>query len=107
MSVTLEQDGLYILPNALHETYLIVQAQHTSQGWQLVESHATSLGSDEFKARAQFSPDRMMRYAVDPSGALVEHSANGTAQQTNLTLANLSLIGYLRNGTFIPPEEGL
>jgi hypothetical protein len=107
MSVTLEQNGLYILPNALQETYLIVQAERAADGWQLTESHATDLGSEEFKARAQLAPDQLTRYAVDQAGALVRHGADGTAQQTNLTLANLSLIGYLRGGKFIPTEEGL
>ena len=107
MSVTLEQDGLYILPNALEETYLIVQAERAADGWQLTESHATSLGSEEFKARAQLPPDQLTRYTVDSSGALARHEANGTVRQTTLTLANLSLIGYLRDGRFIPTEEGL
>jgi hypothetical protein len=107
MSVTLEQDGLYILPNALEETYVIVQAERAAEGWQLTESHATDLGSEEFKARAQLPPDQQIRYAVDSSGALTRQGADGTARQTSLTLANLSLIGYLRGGRFIPTEEGL
>jgi hypothetical protein len=107
MSVTLEQDGVYILPNALDGTYLIVQAERGSEGWQLTECHATSFGSEQFKARSLFAPDQLIRYTVDPAGSLVQRGGHGTAHQTEWTLANLSLIGYLRNGTFLPTEEGL
>ncbi|HEY0604984.1 MAG TPA: hypothetical protein VGD58_18845 [Herpetosiphonaceae bacterium] len=108
MSVTLEQDGLYILAHALEgSSYLILQAVKTADGWNLVENHATPFGSEQFKTRSQFPADQMVRFAVDPSGALVADGGGGTAQQTNFTLANLSLIGYLRNGTFVPTEEGL
>lgn len=108
MSVKLEQNGLYILAHALEgSSYLILQAVQTSDGWSLIENHATPFGSDEFKARRQFSPDQMVRFAVQSSGELVEQGNGSTVQQMNFTLANLSLIGYLRNGTFVPTEEGL
>lgn len=108
MSVTLEQDGLYILAHATEgSSYLILQAVKTADGWNLVENHATPFGSEQFKARSQFPADQMVRFHVTPSGALVAASGGGTAQQTDFTLANLSLIGYLRNGTFVPTEEGL
>jgi hypothetical protein len=108
VSVTLEQDGLYILAHALEgSSYLILQAVSGGGGWSLIENHATPFGSEQFKARSQFSANQMVRFAVEPSGALIADSGGGTAQQTNFTLANLSLIGYLRNGTFVPTEEGL
>lgn len=108
MSVTLEQDGLYILAHATEgSSYLILQAVETAGGWSLVENHATPFGSEQFKARCQFPPDQMVRFHVAPSGVLVADGGGGTAQQTDFTLANLSLIGYLRNGTFVPTEEGL
>lgn len=107
MSVTLEQDGLYILAHALEgSSYLILQAVKTADGWSLIENHATPFGSDQFKARSQFSSDQLIRFAVEPSGSLVA-AGGGTAQQMNFSLANLSLIGYLRNGVFVPTEEGL
>lgn len=108
MSVTLEQDGLYILAHALEgSSYLILQAVKTGDGWNLIENHATPFGSEQFKARSQFSSDQLIRFAVEPSGSLVAAGGGGTAQQTNFSLANLSLIGYLRNGVFVPTEEGL
>lgn len=108
MSVTLEQDGLYILAHALEgSSYLILQAVSNGGSWNLIENHATPFGSEQFKSRSQFPADQMVRFAVAPSGALVEDGGGGTAQQTNFTLANLSLIGYLRNGTFVPTAEGL
>ncbi|HEX6292376.1 MAG TPA: hypothetical protein VFZ66_24530 [Herpetosiphonaceae bacterium] len=107
MSVRLEQGGLYILPDALAgASYLILQAQQTTGGWQLVECHATPFGSDRFKARAVASDEQVIRFDVDASGALAQRGGDET-QPRRFTLANLSLIGYLRDGQFIPTEEGL
>lgn len=86
---------------------MILQAVRNGGSWNLIENHSTPFGSDQFKSRSQFPADQMVRFAVAPSGTLVEDGRGGTAQQTDFTLANLSLIGYLRNGTFVPTEEGL
>jgi hypothetical protein len=108
VSVNLEQDGLYLLPQGLGgSSYLILQAVHTPGGWNLIENHATSFGSEEFKARSALAPEQLARFVVEPSGALAQQAAGGTAQQTSFSLANLSLIGYLRDGSFVPTEEGL
>ncbi len=108
MSVKLEQDGLYILPNALEGTsYVILQATQTSHGWQLFECHALPFGSEQFKSRTLVSDEQLLRYDVDSSGALLAHTDDTTQQQTNFSLASLSLIGYLRDGQFIPAPEGL
>jgi hypothetical protein len=108
VSVNLVQDGLYLLPHGLTgSSYVILQAVQTPGGWNLIENHATSFGSEEFKARSSLPSEQLLRFAVEPSGALTQQGAGGTAQQTSFSLANLSLIGYLRNGTFVPTEEGL
>jgi len=108
MSVKLEQDGLYMLPNGLDgRSDLILRATQTSDGWQLVECHGLPFGSEQFKARASLPAEQLRRYTVETSGALLQDSTNNAAQPTDFSMANLSLIGYLRGGTFIPPEEGL
>ena len=104
MSVTLEQNGVYLLPNGLHgDTYMIVQAQQQPEGWQLIECHATPLGNEAFKQRATLSSQERYVFRVEPDGALVQHSPS--EQQTRFSLMNLSLLGALVDDTFVPFES--
>ncbi len=108
MSVRLEPDAIYLLPDALpNRAYVILQAIEKEDGWQLVECHKVPFGSERFKEREALPEDEMLQYRVDHSGALVQDAANGTVKQTNFTLANLSLLGYIRADTFFPADEGL
>ena len=106
MSTRLEQNGVYLLPDALDGSeYIILQATQEAGGWQLVECHATPHGNDRFRERTALPPDQMIRYAVTPDGTLVEQSTSGHQRETQFTLANLSLLGYVQDGAFVSAAE--
>lgn len=108
MSIRLEPDGIYLLPSALDDNYyVILQAIETADGWHLVEMHGTPWGSDRFKERATLPADQMLRYRVDPNGTLLQQAPTAADSTRAFTLANLSLLGYLRGGNFVQPNEGL
>lgn len=104
MSTTLQEDHVYLLPNGLHgQTYLIVQAQQGPDGWQLVECHATPMGSDTFKERARLPQPERYVYQVQPDGTLVQRSPS--QEPTHFSMANLSLLGQLVGDSFVPIES--
>jgi hypothetical protein len=106
MSARLEQNGVYLLPDALNGSeYIILQATQEAGGWQLVECHATPHGNNRFRERAAFPPDQMIHYAVTPDGTLVEQNTSGQQRTTKFTLANLSLLGYIQDGAFVSAAE--
>lgn len=103
MSAHLEQNGLYILPKALGATdYLVLRAEQHSAGWRLVENHDAPGGSDRFRARAGLSSEHMYVFAVSVSGELEQLTPQDN--QGRHSLANLSLLGYLRDGRFVEPS---
>jgi len=100
MSARLEENGLYILPDALGEMdYMIVRAEQHGDGWRLVESHDAPGGSDRFRARVGLRTEDLYVFEVSPSGE-IKQTAPRDEQRITHTLANLSLLGYLRNGRF-------
>lgn len=104
MSTTLQEDHVYLLPNGLHgQTYLIVQAQPGQDGWQLVECHATPLGSAAFKERAGLPQQQQFVYQVQPDGTLIQRSPS--EEPTRFSMANLSLLGMVVGGSFVPIES--
>lgn len=104
VSLRLEQNGVYLLPNGLQgDTYMIVEAREQGDGWQLVECHATPLGHDTFKQRATLPQQQQYVYHVEADGTLVEHAP--TQQPTRFSLVNLSLLGRLIDNTFVPIES--
>ncbi len=106
MSVRLEEHGVYLLPNALNgQEYAVLEAIQTKDGWQLVECHAAPSENDRFHERAGLPADQMIRYAVTPDGTLVDQTAGSAQADRGFTLANLSLLGYLRDGNYVSAAE--
>ena len=105
MSIKLEENGVYLLPeNGGGPAYLILLATRENGGWHLSEYHETSFGDAAFKQRATLPPEEMMHFEVAPNGELLERGVRGVARQTGLSLTKLSLLGHLRNGSFMPAE---
>lgn len=105
MSITLEQNGVYLLPEGLGgQTYLILLATQETGTWHLTECHETPFGDPAFKERATFPPEEMVHFEVATNGELLERTESGVPRQTGFTLGNLSILGHLQNGTFMPAE---
>jgi hypothetical protein len=106
MSARLEQHAVYLLPHALEGTeYVLLEAVQEHDGWYLVETHAAPIGNDRFNERATLPAAQMLRYAVTTDGALVAPTSGAMPQDTGFSLANLSLMGYLRDGAYISAAE--
>lgn len=106
MSVKLEQGGVYLLPDAVDgEIYAVLEAQRTADGWQLVECHATPFGPEAFQRRATLPPEEQLRYRVDADGALLQEQPSADAAPTRWTVANLSLLGRMRDGALVLVES--
>lgn len=108
MSLTLEQNGVYLLPVQYGTSpYLVLLAEWAGDGWKLTELHTTPFGEPAFKQRASLPPDQLVSFAVGEDGALVQQTGTQPAHATgggNLTVERLSILGYLREGSFVPVE---
>lgn len=107
MSLQLEQDGLYILPNAIGDMYAVVEARREGDGWQLIENHDVPFGSPEFKERASLPPEQHLSYRVAADGRLIQQTPANITSPHSFSIANLSIIGHLRDGRFVAAPEGL
>jgi hypothetical protein len=102
MSATLEPQGVYLLPHALGQgEYAVLEAVREQDQWYLVECHAAPFGSDRFRARAALPPEQQLRLLLGEDGELLHQTPTGTWQPSPHTLTNLSLMGYLRDGTYV------
>lgn len=108
MSVQLEQDAVYLLPDALDGThYLILRATEANGAWRLVEEHGVPHGNAAFRERATLPADEQVAFEVDPSGRLAPLRRAPSMPDRQWSLVNLSLFGYLRDGVYQQPPEGL
>ncbi len=104
MSARLELHGVYMLPDALGQgAYAVFEA--VQDQWYLVECHAAPFGSDQFRARAGLPPEQQLRLVLAEDGGLHQRTPTGTWQPSEHTLTNLSLMGYLRGGTYVGVAE--
>lgn len=106
MSARLEQHGVYLLPDAIDGTeYVLLEAVQDQDGWHLIETHAASHAKDRFNDRSGLPAEQLLRYTVASDGTLVEQTSSGSTSGRRFTLANLSLMGYLRDGTYVSAAE--
>ncbi len=102
MSATLEPHGVYLLPNALGVgEYAVLEAVREQDQWYLVECHAAPFGSDAFRHRTAVPPEQQLRLLLAADGGLHQRTPTGTWHPSAHTLTQLSLMGYLRDGTYI------
>ena len=108
MSLTLEQNGVYLLPVQFGTSpYVVLLAERTGDGWALTELHTTPFGEPAFKQRANLPPDQLVSYAVGQDGTLGQQMGPQPAHPPaggKLTVERLSILGYLRDGAFVPVE---
>lgn len=106
MSAKLEPHGVYILPHALgHGEYAVLEAVREQDQWYVVECHAAPFGSDAFRQRTALPPAQQLRLLLAADGVLHERTPMGTWQPSAHTLSKLSLMGYLRDGTYVGVVE--
>ena len=106
MSATLEPHGVYLLPNALGVgEYAVLEAVREQDQWYVVECHAAPFGSDPFHERMTLPPAQQLRFLLAADGKLLQPTPTGTWQPSVHTLSNLSLMGYLRDGTYVGVAE--
>jgi hypothetical protein len=106
MSAKLEPHGVYLLANALGVgEYAVLEAVHEQDQWYVVECHAAPFGSDPFRQRTALPPEQQLRFLLAADGVLLQRTATGTWHPSAHTLTNLSLMGYLRDGTYVGVAE--
>jgi hypothetical protein len=106
MSAKLELHGVYVLPNALGVgEYAVLEAVQEQDQWYVVECHAAPFGSAPFRARTALPPEQRMRFVLAADGVLLQPTPTGTWHPSTHTLSNLSLMGYLRDGTYVGVAE--
>ncbi|WP_026370959.1 hypothetical protein [Kallotenue papyrolyticum] len=103
MSMRLEQDAVYLLPNAWGEHYAILRASQTAEGWQLTECRELPGLPATIDQRAALPAGQLLRYRVDQQGRLIEQRDARRERTTQFTIADLNLLGWLRGGAFVPP----
>ena len=107
MSMKLDHDTIYILPNAFGEGYAILRATEDADGWHLREYHGLDGVATPMEARAALPPEQQLHYRVGSEGELIPYGADRVEHATNFTIANLNLLGRLRDGVLVQPNEGL
>lgn len=108
MSLQLEQDAVYLLPDALDGThYLILRAAQEQGRWLLIEEHNVPHENNALQQRAALKPEERVVFEVQPSGELVPLRRTDSMPDRRWTMTNLSLFGYLRDGVYRQPPEGL
>ncbi len=106
MSAKLERHGVYVLPNALGVgAYAVLEAVQEQDQWYLVECHAAPFGSDPFHQRTTLPPEQQLRFLLAADGALLHPTPTGTWQPSAHTLSHLSVMGYVRDGTYVGVAE--
>lgn len=107
MSMQLDHDAVYLLPNAFGEGYAILRASEEADGWRLTEYHGLDGVAAPMAERAALAPEQQLRFRVGPDGALIEQGADRVEHATRFTIADLNLLGRLRDGVLVQPNEGL
>jgi hypothetical protein len=106
MSAKLEPHGVYLLPNALGVgEYAVLEAVREQDQWYVVECHAAPFGSEHFRQRTALPPAQQLRLLLAADGVLLHPTPTGTWQPSDYSLTNLSLMGYLRDGTYVGVVE--
>jgi hypothetical protein len=107
MSMKLDHDAIYILPDAFRGGYAILRATEEADGWHLREYHGLDGVAQPMEERASLPAEQQLHYQVGTEGELIEQSANRLEHATAFTITNLNLLGRLRDGVLVQPNEGL
>ncbi len=107
MSLQLDQDAVYLLPNAFGEGYAILRASEDADGWRLTEYHGLDGIAAPMAERATLPPEQQLCFRVGPQGELIEQGADRVEHAPRFTIADLNLLGRLRDGVLVQPNEGL